>query len=160
MIVVSDASPLRYTVLLGLEFCIFRLYGEILVPPAVLAELRHSGAPQLVRDWSNSPPEWVRVVSPTSIDPSLDVDPGEAEAISLAMEKSANAVLIDDRKGRRVAQSLGLTVIGTLTLLRLSADLGWHDLKDTLERLQSTNFRVSDRLLKETLGRPPSESDQ
>ena len=87
-------------------------------------------------------PAWVAVKTPTSLDPSLDVDAGELEAICLAREIGAAAVLMDDRAGRHAAAQCGLAVIGTLGAMR-----GWIDLPQTLERLQQTNARVDRRLV-------------
>lgn len=42
---------------------------------------------------------------------------GEREAIALAMEVGAAAIILDDRAARRVAEAAGLNVIGTLGLL-------------------------------------------
>lgn len=51
MIVVTDTSPLRYLIVLGLETLLPRLYGRVLCPQAVLAECRHPNAPLNVRQW-------------------------------------------------------------------------------------------------------------
>ena len=39
MIVVADTSPLNYLVLIGQIDVLKHLYGQVLIPPAVLAEL-------------------------------------------------------------------------------------------------------------------------
>ena len=42
------------------------------------------------------------------------LDPGESEAIALAIELSADVVLMDDQTGRREATRQGLRVAGNL----------------------------------------------
>jgi predicted nucleic acid-binding protein len=42
-VVVADTSPLNYLVLIGQIEILRRLYGTVLVPPEVLAELADSG---------------------------------------------------------------------------------------------------------------------
>ena len=84
---------------------------------------------------------------PTSLDPSLNVDAGELEAICLAREIHAAAILIDDRAGRSAAVQYGLPVIGTLGLLESAAMRGWIDLPQVLERLQQTNTRLDPKLV-------------
>jgi hypothetical protein len=61
-------------------------------------------------------PTWVAVKTPTTLDPSLNIDAGELEAICLAREIHAAAVLMDDRAGQHAAAQCGVPVIGTLGL--------------------------------------------
>jgi len=50
MVVVADASPINYLVLIGQIEILPRLYTRIVIPSAVLGELKHPVAPELVRD--------------------------------------------------------------------------------------------------------------
>lgn len=58
--------------------------------------------------------------------PSLDtrhvVDEGEAEAIELAKELQADWLLIDERKGRRLASQERVPVIGLLGVVLIERD--------------------------------------
>ena len=117
MIVISDTSPVHYLVLTGVIDILPVLFSEVIVPPGVLNELRHPHAPDAVRDWANSLPEWITVRSPVYVDPQLRLGRGEAEAISLAMEVQADLLLVDDRRARREAESRGLAVAGTVGVL-------------------------------------------
>jgi predicted nucleic acid-binding protein len=49
-----------------------------------------------------------------------DLDIGEAEAIILATEMDAEALIMDERTGYLVAKSQGINVIGTLTVLSMA----------------------------------------
>jgi predicted nucleic acid-binding protein len=46
-----------------------------------------------------------------------DLDRGEAETIALALELSADLVLLDEREGRHAAQKLELRVVGVVGML-------------------------------------------
>src|SRR5690348_1042241 len=117
MTVVADTSPLNYLILIGSIDVLPALFQQVTVPPSVIAELRHAGSPEAVRRWVQSPPAWLDV-RPLSNPPlSLNLGPGEVEAISLALELRAEKTLIDDRRARRAATDLGLTVVGTLAVL-------------------------------------------
>ena len=62
------------------------LYARVLVPPAVLAELKHPVAPKPVQDWAVNAPAWVEVRCPKSSLVLGQLDLGESEAIALAAE--------------------------------------------------------------------------
>jgi predicted nucleic acid-binding protein len=51
MIVVADASPLRYLVAIGAADVLKTLYDRVLVPEAVVAELQEAKTPATVRAW-------------------------------------------------------------------------------------------------------------
>lgn len=105
-------------------------------------------------------PTWIAVQTPHSLDLSLNVDAGEREAICLAREIQAAAVLMDDHAGRRAATQWGLPVIGTLGLIEQAALRGWIDLPQTLERLRQTNARVDPTLIEAALERHKTRSDR
>ena len=59
---------------------------------------------------------------------AADLDPGEAEAIALVLELSADLILLDERDGRSVAERAGLRVTGVIgVLLRAKR---WPDSRD------------------------------
>jgi predicted nucleic acid-binding protein len=153
-VVVADTSPLNYLALIG-EIGILRtLYGRVVVPPEVLAELADAGAPPEVAGWIQSRPEWleVRSVRRGQDEPTLpQLDPGERAAILLAQEEPDALLLIDDAAGRAEANRRGIPSTGTLGVLRAAALRGLLDLAPALTRLAATNFRVSQALLEDLL---------
>lgn len=111
MIVIADTSPIRYLALLGHADLLPKLYGVVIVPTAVLAEMRAIGSPVVVKEFCDDIPDWLEVKplsKPVSRDLLAVLDLGESEAIQLAMEINADLMLIDERRGRNVAASLGL----------------------------------------------------
>ena len=131
------------------------LFDEVIVPPAVIAELTNERAPQAVRDWLARRPAWLRVATPLDTLPQLrgQIDDGEREAIALAAELGADALLIDDHRGRRAAEALRCVAVGTLGVLADAADRGLVELPLALERLRATNFRADSRLIEQILNR-------
>ena len=150
-VVVSDTSPLHYLILCGVDRVLAQLFEQVVIPPTVFAELQHPNTPALVQQWMRTLPAWVAVQKPASLDLSLNVDAGELEAICLAREIQASAVLMDDHAGRQAAAQCGLPVIGTLGLLEEAAIRGWIDLPQTLERLRQTNARLDPALIEAAL---------
>ena len=123
-----------------------KLYGRVLVPTAVIEELRHPNAPQTVASWLRQTPDWieVRVVSARE-DKALEVlDPGEREAIQLAEEQKADLLLIDERHGRREARRRGIATTGSLGVLLAAGKRGMIDAEAVFQRLiTETTFRAT-----------------
>lgn len=147
MIVVSDTSPIYYLVQIGHVDLLPELYGDVLIPPAVLDELGHPGAPS--HAWTRCLPPWIRVVAPRVVDPSLKLDRGEREAISLALEVQADRLLIDEKLGRKAAQDRGLRVAGTLGVLLDAATAGILDFELAIGRLGQTTFYLTGKLVEQ-----------
>jgi predicted nucleic acid-binding protein len=123
-VVVADTSPLNYLVLIGEIGILRRLYGRVLVPSEVLAELSANGTPSTVLDWAQSRPEWleVREVHTNQEDPALrHIDPGERAAILLAQQEPDVLLLMDDAAGRAEANRRKIPNAGTLGVLRAAA---------------------------------------
>jgi predicted nucleic acid-binding protein len=76
-----------------------------------------------------------------------DLDPGEHDAIILALHLKADLVLMDEREGVEEARRLGLTVTGTLGVLDRAAERGLIELAPAIAHLRQTNFRVDPGLL-------------
>ena len=150
MIVVADSSPLRYLILIEQIHLLPALFGSVVIPPAVVRELTHPSAPLQVHAWMAKVPEWVTVQSPSM---QLQGAPailgyGETEAIALAQELGADALLADDEHARQESLRRNIPVQGTLGILNLAAEHGLlSDLSSAFSRLRKTNFRVSERLL-------------
>jgi len=66
----------------------------------------------------------------------------------LCLEKKNCLLIIDERKGRKVAQDLDIPIIGTLGILLEAKNLGLvYSLRPLLEEVLKTNFRISKQLL-------------
>ncbi|MDQ2947400.1 MAG: DUF3368 domain-containing protein, partial [Acidobacteriota bacterium] len=103
MIVVSDTSPILNLAAVDKLHLLRDLYAEIVVPPGVRSEVSRNGM-QLDTSWTG-------VVAAQDQDDVLalrnQLDPGEAEAIVVAAELSAELILIDEKRGRRLAIDRG-----------------------------------------------------
>jgi len=149
-LVISDTTPVRYLVLIGSADLLPALYGEVLIPETVAAELQHPHTPELVRRWMANPPAWLQVTSLAGLPPltlTADLDRGEYDAIRLALDRQADLVLMDEREGVEEARRLGLTVTGTLGILDQAAARHLVGLDEAFARLRQTNFRIDPTLL-------------
>ena len=152
-VVVSDTSPLHYLILCGTETILPRLFRQVVIPPTVFRELQQPNTPPPVREWARSLPTWIAVQSPKTLNLALEVDAGELEAICLAQEIKADAVLMDDRAGRNAAIHCGLAVVGTIGLVEQAAARGLIELPQAMERLRQTNARLDSELIHAALER-------
>lgn len=123
------------------------LFGTVLVPSAVHQELQQPGTPAEVRSWIAGSPPWLLPKRVSVIDPSLDLDAGETQAIALAEEVGADLLLMDERKGSREARKRGLQTAGTLAILDRADLAGLLDFETALAKLNATNFHLSPVLI-------------
>ena len=142
MPVVSNTSPIMNLAIIG-ELSLLRdQFGEVLIPGAVLEELRvqeNLPGSQVVRDAIKA--GWIRIEA-VKQDPLVramqrDLDKGEAEAIALAMQVNADWVLMDERDGRKAAKSMKSKVVGVLgILLKAQREGRLRSLKQAMDRLR------------------------
>ena len=77
------------------------------------------------------------------------LDDGESEAIILADELN-----MDERKGRKVAEKLGIKITGTVGVLLQSYSenmISSDEIKTYLDQLKNSNIRLSESLIQKTL---------
>ena len=156
-LVVSNSSPLIHLARIGRPSLLRQLFGEIAIPPAVYREVvvEGRGRPGSEQVASAS---WIKTMSLREqvLKRALlaFLDEGEAEAIALAVEKNADLVLLDEREARIHAKRLGLKVAGTIGVLLKSKKAGLiESLRDELDKLKETGFRISPVLEEEILKR-------
>jgi predicted nucleic acid-binding protein len=143
-VVVSDTSPLQYLHQSGTFEVLPKLFGRVIVPPAVIGELaegRARGHDLPVLDTLS----WVEIRAPiTPLVLPAKLGRGEQEAISVAVERHL-PVLIDDRDARTCAGSLGLKVIGIFGVLIKAKRQGLIPaVMPLVDRIAGQGFRMND----------------
>jgi uncharacterized protein len=154
-IIVADAGPL-----IALAKCerldlLTLIFHEVHVPKTVFEEAtggRPKPETELIRSFVSQ-----RCVLQQDRDDELfkrlllRLDPGESQAISWA-HFLGSAVLIDEKRGRMVAQAHGLPIVGVLGLFLLSKKLGHIEaVKPLLEQLAKNKYLLSDSLVTKVL---------
>ena len=75
------------------------------------------------------------------------MDEDEASSIALSLETDNSLLIIDKKKGRRIAQELGLKIIGTLGVILQAKERGLiNSVGDLLAKLENADFRISQSL--------------
>lgn len=151
LVVVSNTSPLTNLSAIGQFDLLPKLFGELHIPYAVTSELSFGGT-----SWPGAEnvarSSWIKihaVLDRHTVDAlRLELDLGEAEAITLALRLNADLILLDERAGRRAADYLGLPVMGVVGLLVRAKQLKLiPTLRPLLEALQyQAGFYLSQSL--------------
>ena len=124
MIVVADTGPIHYLVLSGFIGTLHDLYGVVVLPEAVRDELSHPAAPDEIRAWIAALPSWVSVRTPGSGTGFERLDPGEREALRLALEmfQSSMQLTLALRSGLNVRCPKSQTAHSTVSLISPQRD--------------------------------------
>ena len=153
--VVSNTGPLVALANAGILGILDRLWEQVLIPAEVRDELasarRLPGELQaLLGQIKRLEIGIVSKRSPLLVDV---LDRGESAVIELAQERQIHSVLIDERKGRKVAASLfGLNVIGTAGLLLRAKQQGLiPNVRDPIGRMRASGYHIHDRIVSELL---------
>jgi predicted nucleic acid-binding protein len=151
MLVVADSSPLVALINIGHVAVLPALFGQVIIPPEVAAELHQPNRPQGVRDFLASGQAWLEERVPVDIEQIPGLHAGELAAISLARVLKADLLLVDDRRGRKAAAERQIPLTGTIGVLEFAADRGLLDLAEAFLRIKATDFWISHQLLDERL---------
>lgn len=137
--IISDTSCLILLDKIGELEMLHKLFGSIITTTEIASEF---GQPL---------PSWVEIKQPSDNNYQsiieASVDKGEASAIALAIELDDCLLIIDDLKGRKFANQIGLTIIGTIGVI-VDAKLAGiiPSVKPILTKIKSTNFRITEEL--------------
>lgn len=148
MIVVSDTSPITSLAGIGELELLQKLYSKVIIPQSVYNEMTAIDR-TVPGTFEVQTLEWIETwpVSNVSRVEELQsaLDPGEAEAIILAMELNAELLIMDERPGRTVANQYGIHVTGVLGILLEAKSRGLIlVVKPLMDRLiNEVEFRVS-----------------
>lgn len=153
MIVISDTSVITNLIQLDQLILLRKLFGDIVLPQKVFDELSRLPKQAIILRRL----KWVEVKSASNTKYFEKLckilDAGEAEAIALAIELKADVLLIDERKGRRIAQENGILITGLLgVLLEAKTQNLLPQIKPILDKLVfEIGFRISTELYREIL---------
>jgi len=144
--VICNTSPIQYLHQLELLHILHALAGQVIVPPAVVDELAE-GRVLGVNLPDLTALGWVTIRRPVS-EPAVplvtDLGAGETEVLMLALESREAIVVLDDALARRMAETCGLRLTGTLGLLLDAKRAGLIPaVGPLLDQLEALRFRVA-----------------
>lgn len=138
-IVIADASPLIILQNIQELSLLQILFGELIITQEIKEE------------FGFDLPDWIKVIEVQDKTRqavlNLTLDKGEASSIALCLEIPKSLLIIDEKKGRRIAKDLRLNVIGTLGIIVKAKESGLiSSVKDLIEKLEKANFYISPSL--------------
>ncbi len=156
MTIVSDASSLGSLALIDYLWLLEAIYGTVVISEVVARELATAKNARIQAVLSV---DWVKVQGPTEgaiatiRQQNQQLDLGDTHTLALALQLNADELLINERRGRQVAQGLGLSVIGIVGIILIAKQRALipsvRRVMDTLVEL--AGFRISHQLYQKIL---------
>lgn len=151
MIIVSDTSILSGLLLINRIELLGTVYKEVIIPKVDFDELLvlEGFGYELAAIHEVT---WLKIAEPSNsvLEEKLKLilDKGESAAIALAQELKPNYLAIDERKGREVAESIGIPVIGLIGILIVAKKMKLIDTVRPImdELIEKAGFRISRKL--------------
>jgi predicted nucleic acid-binding protein len=145
-IIISDTSCLIALSRIEKLDLLKDLYHEIIITKDVQQE------------FGGSLPDWILITEVKDKQKQKDLedrlDKGEASSIALALEIDNTTLIIDEIKGRKIAQSLNIDIIGTIGIIILADKKGLiSDVISTILLLANKGFRLSDNLINKIINK-------
>ncbi|MFC2087025.1 DUF3368 domain-containing protein [Bacteroidota bacterium] len=139
-IIISDTSCLIALSKVDKLDLLKDLYREIIITKEVQDE------------YGEKLPDWVMISEVKNKEKQAEIekqlDKGEASSIALALEIPGSMLIIDEVKGRKIARSLNIDIIGTIGILLLADRKGLvKDVFGITLKIVNKGFRLSDKLL-------------
>ena len=159
MIVISDTTPIISLLKINHLELLEKLFGEVLIPKGVFAELtknpRFQNEAKIVKASS-----FIQVVNEIDenyvslLRRSTGLDLGESEAIYLSDNGKADLLLMDEVRGREVATRMGIKIMGTIGILTIAYEdslISKDEIKESIEILRDAGRHISERLYEQLM---------
>ena len=152
MILIADSSALiALAICDGLQY-LEPLYGGVLVPDAVYSEVTKAEKAESVklRGYLKGRTRTVDTTNYVYLD--AFADRGETEAMLLYKQIRADTLLIDDRRGRKIAQLNGIKIVGSMGVLLAAKKRGLlTQIAPVLDRLSNSRVFIDPSLIRTVL---------
>lgn len=150
MIVVSDTTPLISLLKIKRIGLLEKLFGEVVIPQAVFTELtvdiRFDEEAEVIKNEKFiSVKEVSNMASVNILKRATGLDQGESEAIVLSDEIQADILLMDEAKGRKISDQMGIHIMGTIGILMVAYEddiLTADEVKKCIDGLQNAGRHI------------------
>jgi predicted nucleic acid-binding protein len=143
--IVSDSSTLIILFDLDKIELLQNISNKVYIPQTVYNEINYKYIVNL--------PNYFEIIKITQNDElyqlKMLLDDGESEAILLAKQMKL-PLIIDEKKGRKIAVNMGVDIIGLLGIVYINIQLNKlskNDAKKFLDMVTNNGFRISKKLI-------------
>ena len=157
MLIVSNTTPVISLLKLNMLELLEKMYGKVIISEGVYSELiaNTSMTDEIIKVNNCNAIKIQKVDNELAVmllRQQLNLGLGESESIVLANSSKANLLIIDEKKGRRIAKELGLPVTGVLGILVEAKNRGFiNKIKPLLDKLIANDIRISPKLYHDIL---------
>ncbi len=159
MIIISDTTPIITLLKINQLDLLQKLFQEIYIPESVYDELtqnlKYISESEIIKNSIFIKKESINDHQAVSLlKRATGLDLGESEAIILSDEKKADLLIIDEVKGRMVAKSMGLKIMGTIGILMLAYEeslISKNDVIKSIDVMRNTGRHISESLYNQLL---------
>jgi predicted nucleic acid-binding protein len=111
---------------------------------------------EVAEEFGGELPDWIAIRQITNQNQYFklvkNLGKGEASSITLALEFDDSLLIIDERKGRKIAEEMKIEIIGSLGVLIKAKEIGAiESVKEILNLIDKTNFRISNSIQTQVL---------
>ena len=162
-IVISDSTTLISLLNIERLELLFKFSDTIIITPSVYSEVTiHKSSKRILDEYITLSKVIILEVKNIKKVKELLIrlDLGESESIVLAEEQKL-PLIIDEKKGKKIALSFGLDAIGLVGILLVYKKRGYlssDEIIEIVKELREVSFRVSDKLLELLLNLHPCRS--
>lgn len=148
MVIVSDTTTITNLLKINQIDILKLVFNKIIIPNAVYNELCELPDHRIFLNNC----QWISCAEPTNLilinTLEAELDKGEAESIALAIELKADFLIMDEQKGRIIAEKYGLPIVGLLGILLKAKEKGYiPEIKTILAQLiQTAGFHIHTQL--------------
>ena len=151
-LIISDSTTLISLINIERFELLFKFSDNIIVTPAVYDEVTVQKSAKRILD------KYISLCKVSIVDVNntkkvkellIRLDIGESESIVLAEEKNL-PLIIDEKRGKKIALSFGLKAIGLIGILLIYKKKGYlssDEIIEIVDELREVEFRVSEKLL-------------
>ena len=149
--IISDSTTLIVLFDLNRLDLLSNIFAQIIIPDAVYKEISVKSSiilPSFMKVEKVHDSEILEILKNV-----LDI--GESEAIALALERKS-PLIIDEKKGRKIALREGIQIIGLLGIMYLNIKKGYmskNEAKRFLSDAIAHGYRISTKLMEEMFSR-------